>query len=312
MIFSPDQRIVTYQAGYPVENSNGELTYRSKGGPTFRMGKGELQALYAETGIRNLDNFECKFSDIPNCRPSEAPVGGYNYVIDNDYTTGGGSSGSLVIDRDYNAIGIYWGAGPARTFRLPADLGAQSLVSPFYSDLTVSAPVDYTHYLIDRFKPEDRPVIAAAFRQAILLNYAKRRAARIWDDYTAQPDKAMRGLRFDRLADLQTDIVNFVDKKTETQQPESKTSLTDAQKKDALVMALLHLGQRPNNQKTLQNLIEKIDTLFRSINFTPAVSTRSVASTDQIGTIDYAGQLTEFFRANNIKTYSLNPVTPLK
>lgn len=104
-----------YRAGYPVEQVNGSLIYKSKGGPIFKttvLDPIQLKFPDAVNAPRYnpLDYLKIDNIDSPNNNAKIVSFDLYGKVSSGASREAGGSSGLLVIDKDYNAVGIHRGS----------------------------------------------------------------------------------------------------------------------------------------------------------------------------------------------------------
>lgn len=141
----------------------------------------------------------------------------------------------------------------------------------------------------------------------IIESYIKNKANDILDTYQKINNKTNKGLRFDNIENLKIDLLNFTDKNEITNQVEEGGDKTEEQKLDAIISALksLYSGKDKLYMNQSNNMINILKNNLNVI-FTPFLLVGN-SETSYYGSINYKQQLTDLFKANNIKTYNLNP-----
>lgn len=131
--FDPARQLVTYHAGYPFVNLERDLQKPANKQTAFQMTKGKIVAVQRSYGSLGLDNFSCPDAAVSECLPNQIPFAGFSWVIKAENLTGSGASGSLVIDENYNAIGILWGLETDGANNPTNTDGYTNFSAPFYN-----------------------------------------------------------------------------------------------------------------------------------------------------------------------------------
>ncbi|WP_391591726.1 hypothetical protein MCAV_06950 [[Mycoplasma] cavipharyngis] len=294
-----------YHAGYPVEQIKKNLTYRSKGGPTFRSTKSKLvnvQKVRANSTLE-LDNFTCDPTKnlLSGCDKDKVPRAGLDFLADDDYTTGGGSSGSLVIDKDYNAVGIYWGVFFNQT-SLITQFSQNSAFQPFYnqgnSDQAVELDVTSTLLLeFDYTNPDKNDqdgIKNSPFNDALLFALKENFYNNFVNDLLSNTTES------------QTLLQKVKTKANDTSSNNKFESIKNDVKKIA-------------KDKTGTNGKDDIDSILTKMAYTAIKffsdeydvqfsleSINTITTNNYYGNVDYKSQITQYFKDHNIKTYHLN------
>lgn len=125
-------------------------------------------------------------------------------------------------------------------------------------------------------------------------------------------DKTGKGLRFDSLQNLQTDVTKFVNENKRTDQTETGANLSVEQKNILLVKAVFGLGQQPAYANRISAFAKAFTDFLETTRFKMNLSVQTTNGVERLGTVNYRQQLVDFFKTNNIRTHSLNPSPPLK
>ncbi|WP_391591727.1 hypothetical protein MCAV_06960 [[Mycoplasma] cavipharyngis] len=290
--------VVFYHAGYPVEQIKKNLTYRSKGGPTFRSTKSRLvdvtKVLFNST--LELDNFTCdpEKNLISGCDKDIVPRAGLDFLTNDDYTTGGGSSGSLVIDKDYNAVGIYWGVYFNQT-SLTTQFSQNSAFQPFYNQGNSD--------------------------QAIKLN--SRSKLPLEFDYTDSDKKDQNGIKnspfnnalfFTLKENFYNNFVNdLLSNTTESKMllEKVKTQASDNNSNNTFEVVKNNL-KKIASEKGVDSILNLMAYYFVKLFLTSfdvkfsLESINTITTNNYYGNVDYKSQMTKYFKDHNIKTYHLN------
>lgn len=143
-----------------------------------------------------------------------------------------------------------------------------------------------------------------------MLSYLKTRTKAIWDAYaktSGTVKRSNKGLRFDDPIGLAADVAKFAENNGVTNQRETGATLTATQKQTAIFKAILAHAQKPGNLERIKVFSDYSRQVFADY-FTLKVGViKSAKTNNTLGTINYKKQLTDYFKTNNIQTYSLNP-----
>ncbi|WP_391591728.1 hypothetical protein MCAV_06970 [[Mycoplasma] cavipharyngis] len=290
-----------YHAGYPVEQIKKNLTYRSKGGPTFRSTKSKLVSVnkVRANSTLELDNFTCDPAKnlLSGCDKDKVPRAGLDFLADDDYTTGGGSSGSLVIDKDYNAVGIYWGVYFNQT-SLVTKFSQNSAFQPFYNqgnsdqevelDATSTLPLEFDY--TDPNNKDQGGIKNSPFNSALLFalkeNFYNNFVHDLLNKRTTQSQKLLEEIKA---------------KANDTDSSNKFESIKNDVKKIA--------ADSKQNIDEILNLIAYyfVKLFLKRIGFKFSLeSINTITTNNYYGNVDYKSQMTKYFKDHNIKTYHLN------
>lgn len=307
-----------YRAGYPVEQVNGSLIYNSKGGPIFKTTV--LSPLLLEypdamnaPRYNPLDHLQVEPNsniDSPNNNAKLVGFDLYGKVSSGaSREAGGGSSGSLVIDKDYNVVGIHWGSLSDRFSSVYNREPGLGIFTAFNVPNNANRDVVRTFGLSQVEKNQQDNFRSIALKTLFNI-YAKDLAQKILTKYNAITDKNNKGIDFDNSNTLFDDIEKTNKGEMTNKSEVATTNNTEEKKKQAIVNALWvkaksHYGSNQFSYLDTLTTLSKTDldylNRFGFLNI-------SVKGTGSLGYTDIKGQLENYFKSKNIHTYNFNKV----
>lgn len=310
--YNANQRKTVYRAGYPVEQVNRNLTYRSKSGPIFKMTKSKLDSFYLvkPDSKKIMDNYTCDYQVVDNCSKDRVPMGSINVIMEDEYHTGGGSSGSMIIDENYNTVGIYWGGYADRSANY-SSFKEYGLSQPLFINNIGTYPYQITD--LTELGQTELAQYRRLMQNHFLQIYLRRKTDQLWEKY--QTIKDSNGLDFtdldQLLAGLNSMVTNNSNQNSNSSHEKSGSFTTDEQKKQQIKKALKKgfiydniLFKFSILEYFYEYILEKLLVDFRGNNLiTPHHK--------YVQGVNLKQQLTNYFKNNNIHTYNLNKPTSL-
>ncbi|MDQ0514283.1 hypothetical protein J2Z62_000721 [Mycoplasmoides fastidiosum] len=300
-----------YRAGYPLETFN----KNSSAVPVFRGSAStgiKIQRAYTN---QNLDHFKYNRNKMRfGGADYKVPIGLYNIYSQDTYPTAAGSSGSMVIDQDYNTVGIYWGESSGDGVSKTTErLGIQT---PFYSDQNNVNSQNHISHWANHLPAQQKNLLYQIMGQHYGTLFAKNLSAVVWAKYQQQTDLTQNGFRFGAdPAQLYADINQFMNQQP-TQHAQTHTDWSDEQKQAAITTALTqHLTtslipeSNGTNSKTIAELYGEFfgDYYNHTLDLLNDLSLTFKGTT--VGdTINLKQQLQDYFATKNVVTYNLNHI----
>ncbi|WP_391591725.1 hypothetical protein MCAV_06940 [[Mycoplasma] cavipharyngis] len=332
--YDPDiNPIDFYHAGYPLEQIKKNLVYRSKGGPTFRVAKSTAKnkRIVGNGETLVLDNFACNpdFQYLSYCDQDQVPRSGIDILSSDDYVTGGGSSGSLVIDKDYNAVGIYWGIFFNRT-NLVTKFSQDSAFQPLYNKpdvqdrisrlVTRNLPLKFVYgdQKLNYDQNHDLKPVNQSLIYALSKNLINSLSQTILDKFISlyssgaiYPTDQTQFIGITRINDpatLSNIMENFV-AKYGLELPLSNNTYNAITYLNKIKMGINHLLESKFQSAVNQIAYQFVNMILQDQKIEPILQSTSGLWSTNYGHINYKEQITNYFKKNNIHTYSLNPIS---